>query len=103
MLILSYLLVLIAVALMGYGLFVRGAGIKAVPGYKPDPNVEVREDELVRFASKNLVLIGFVDLIIAIAMIMIGEDNVLVFIATVLFTLFIFYAIRYAPKVLRVQ
>jgi len=98
--ILAYILVFIALALIAYGLTVRGGGIKAVPGYKPDPNVEVREEELVKFASKNLMLIGFVDLVIAVAMILMAADNIVVFAATILFTLFIFYAIRYASKAL---
>ena len=97
--ILAYILMFISIALIAYGFTVRGGGIKAVPGYKPDPNVEVREEDLVKFASKNLVLIGIVDFIIAAALILIGDD-ILVFAATILFTLFIFYAIKYASKVL---
>jgi hypothetical protein len=98
--ILSYILVFISLALIAWGFTVRGGGIKAVPGYKPDPNVEVREEELVKFASRNIILIGVVDLIIAMAMILIGGDNYLVFGATILFTLFIIFAIRYASKVM---
>jgi hypothetical protein len=98
--ILSYILIFIALGLIAYGMIVRAGGISKVPGYKPDPKVEVREDELVSFSSKNLVLIGIVDLFIAVAMILMGEDNILVFLLTLGFTAFIFYAIRYASKVM---
>lgn len=98
--ILAYILLFIGLAIIAFGFVVKAGGASKIPGYKPDPNVEVREDELVRFATKNIVLIGIVDAIVAIAMIAIGDDNYIVFLATLAFTAFIFYAVKYASKVM---
>lgn len=98
MLILSYILIFFALGMMAYGLIVRSGDVSKVPGYKPDPKVEVREEELKRYAGKNLLLVGIVDLIIAVAMVMMEEDNWVIFLLVLLFNLFIIYAIRYVTK-----
>jgi hypothetical protein len=78
---------------------IRARGIKAVPFYKEDPNVEVKEDDIVAFASRCLMLLGLVIAVISIAMILIGEDKWPIILLTVVFVPFIFYAIKMAPKV----
>lgn len=98
MMILSYILIFFALGMIAYGLFVRSGDVSKVPGYKPDPNVEVREDDLKKYAGKNLLLVGMVDLIIAVAMVLMEDDNLVVFVLVLLFNLFILYAIRYAAK-----
>lgn len=99
----AYILIFIALGLVAYGFMVRSGGISKVPFYHPDPKVEVREDDLVRFASKNIILMGIINLIIAMGMMMTGESlefDILIFLAALAFTGFIFLAIRYAPKAL---
>ncbi|HSV42191.1 MAG TPA: hypothetical protein VLH13_02135 [Methanomassiliicoccales archaeon] len=97
---LSYLLIFIALALIAWGMIIRAGNLNYIVGYKPDPKVEVREEDLKRFAGKNLILIGIVELIIAVAMIMMGSDDLMVFALTILFTLFIVFANSYAAKVM---
>jgi hypothetical protein len=98
MLILSYILIFFALGMIAYGFIVRSGDVSKVPGYKPDPNVDVQEDALKRYAGKNLLLVGLVDLIIAVAMVLMEEDNWVIFLLVLLFNLFIVYAIRYAAK-----
>jgi prepilin signal peptidase PulO-like enzyme (type II secretory pathway) len=98
MLVLSYILIFFSLGMIAYGLMVRTGDVTKVPGYKPDPKVEVREEDLKRYAGKNLLLVGMVDLIIAVAMFLMEEDNLVVFLLVLLFNLFIIYAIRYAAK-----
>ncbi|OPY31223.1 MAG: hypothetical protein A4E32_01673 [Methanomassiliicoccales archaeon PtaU1.Bin124] len=101
--ILAYFLLFIALGVIAYGMTIKAGGITKVPFYKPDPNVDIKEEQLVKFASKNIILIGVVDLIVAIAM-MLTLDNfmfdVIIFAATLMFTGFIFLSIRFAAKVL---
>ena len=101
--ILAYILIFIALGLIAYGLMIKGAGISKVPLYKPDPKIEVNEEQLVRFASKNITLIGIVDLIVAIGLMLTNENlewDLIIFGITIVFTLFIFMSIKYASKVL---
>ena len=102
----AYILIFIALGLIAYGMIIKAGGISKVPLYHPDPKVTIREDDLVRFASKNIVLIGIIDLIVAVGMMMTSEDlefDLVIFVATLLFTGFIFLAIKYAAKALEVK
>jgi hypothetical protein len=99
MLVFSYILLVFALGLIVYALVIRARGIKAVPFYKEDPNVEIKEDDVVSFASRCLLLLGLVIAVISIAMIMIGEDKWPVILLTMVFVPFIFYAIKMAPRV----
>jgi hypothetical protein len=99
MLVFSYILLIFGLGLIVYGLVVRARGIKAVPFYKEDPNVQIKEEDVVSFASRCLLLLGFVIAVISIAMILIGEDKWPIILLTIVFVPFIFYAIKMAPRV----
>ena len=102
----AYILIFIALGLIAYGFIVKGGGISKVPFYHPDPKIEVREENLVRFASKNIILMGIINFIIAMGMMFTGESlefDIIIFLAALAFTGFIFLAIKYAPKALMVK
>lgn len=99
MLVISYLLLFLGLGLMVYGLVIRARGIKSVPFYREDPKYIVKEDDLVHFSSRSLILLGLVVAIISIAMIMMGEDKWPVILLTIVFVPCIFYAIKMAGKV----
>ena len=98
MIILAYILIFIALGVIAYGFKVRVGNLKLIPGYHPSSDEEIREDDLKRYVGRNLVLIGFVDLVIAVAMVLMGQDSWLIFLATVLFSLLIIYALGYVSK-----
>lgn len=97
---LAYILIILGFILIVYGYLVRKGGLKMVPGKRPDPEkYEIKEEELVSFASKNLMLMGMVDVIIGVAMVLLDYDDWIIPLLAFLFTLLIFYVIRYANSV----